>query len=88
MHIFLVMLPATEDLGLKQPEEVILAGIWTFNMVGYNKAKMPLIKGQSTLDIIDMTCVQCLIGRMPIGGGIEAIIDCTGNIQKAYLLKD
>lgn len=57
-------------------------------MVGYNKAKMPLVKGQSTLDIVDMTCVQCLIGRVPTGGGIEAIIDRTGDTQKAYLLED
>jgi hypothetical protein len=88
MHIFLVTLPATEDLGFEQPEEVILAGIRTFNVVGHNKAKMPLIRGESTLDIVDIRCVQCLIGRVPIGGGIEAIIDRTGNIQKAYLVED
>jgi hypothetical protein len=79
-HIFLLTLPAAEDLGFEQPEEVILAGIRTFKMVGHNKAKMPLINGESTLDIIDITCVQCLIGRVLIGGGIEAIIDRTGSL--------
>jgi hypothetical protein len=88
LHVFLVTLPAAEDLGFEQPKEVILAGIQTFSMVGHNKAKMPLISGESTLDIVDITCVQCLIGRVPIGGGIEVIIDHTGNTQKAYLVED
>jgi hypothetical protein len=87
-HIFLVMIPATEDLGFEKPEEVIFAGIQTFNVVGHNKAKMPLIKGESTFDVVDLSCLQCLIGRVPVGGGTEAVIDRTGSIQSAILVND
>jgi hypothetical protein len=87
-HIFLVTLPAAEDLGFEQPEEVIFAGIRTFNVVGQNKAQMPLIKGESTFDLVDITCLQCLIGRVPVGGGMEAIIDRTGSIQNAVLVNE
>jgi hypothetical protein len=64
-HILLVSLPTTPTLGLNQPATFILATIRT--------CYSPHVKGvngvyyysrEGSLEVVDMDCVQCLVGRV------------------------
>ena len=40
------------------------------------------------LDIVDVTTVQCLVGRIPIGNGRWAIIDRSGSLARALVVEN
>ncbi|THH18872.1 hypothetical protein EW146_g2190 [Bondarzewia mesenterica] len=83
-HIFVIQLPANTDLGFTTPETVILAALspckidaehGTLDIHYYSKEN-------STLDIVDIQCIQCVVGRIK-DGSRWAIIDRSGSLARA-----
>lgn len=79
-HIFVVRLGVSKRLKLKKPETLILAAIRSCANVqtrgsGYN---IPFYKQEGPLELVDMNCVQCVVGRMK-DGNEWAILDRNRN---------
>ncbi|THU85150.1 hypothetical protein K435DRAFT_686143 [Dendrothele bispora CBS 962.96] len=75
-HIFVVDLPAASELGLEKQTTFILAGIEQFNFSYYSKL--------APLEVLDITCIQCLVGRVVAGPSQWAIIDRSGTLERSY----
>jgi len=89
-HLFVVDLPQELQVGLECPITVILAGIMPCKI---NAAHKTLdihyyIKESSTESIVDMTCVQCLVGQVQYVENRWAIIDCSGSLSHAVWVTD
>jgi hypothetical protein len=48
---------------------------------------MPIYQRIGKTEVVDMTCVQCLVSRVPTGPK-WAIIDHTGTIQQSVHVRD
>lgn len=74
-HIFVIRLRASPILRLKEKTTLILAAIRTCaNPQVKGESSLPYYSREGHLEIIDMSCVQCLIGRVK-DGNEWAIID-------------
>lgn len=71
-HIYVVKMPATSDLcGPREtPREdtLVLAVVQSFILAKHRIAKStPVSEGTGRLEVVDMTSVQCLVGRVSQG---------------------
>ncbi|KAF5374458.1 hypothetical protein D9615_009129 [Tricholomella constricta] len=82
-NIFVVKLPATPDLELVQPATLILAAIRTCTVEAENSLDMHYYKRQGRTEVVDMTSVQCVVGRVKVGN-MYAIIDRSGSMARGY----
>ncbi|KII93389.1 hypothetical protein PLICRDRAFT_99540, partial [Plicaturopsis crispa FD-325 SS-3] len=82
-HILVVNLPASPDLGLTTPTALILAAIRTCDVEAHNDLDMHYYSHYGRLEVVDITCLQCLVGRVPVGNR-WAIIDRSGDLARAY----
>lgn len=87
-HIYVVTMPATQELcGPNEPpheETLILAVIQVFSLARHRIAKStPITSGIGRLEVVDMTTVQYLVGRIPQGKD-WAIIDRTRTILPSF----
>jgi hypothetical protein len=88
-NIFVVTLPACPTLQLEKPEVFILAGIQTCADVHLgNGMEMPYYKKLGSYEVVDMSCIQCLVGRVPLGQQQWAIIDRSGTIQRSIYVPE
>jgi hypothetical protein len=84
-NILVVRLPATPQLALDTGSTLILAGIRqcvnAINSMGLFYSKM------GRFEVVDMTCVQCLVGRVE-NDKRWAIIDRSGELQRSFYAAD
>jgi hypothetical protein len=89
-------LPASAVLGLDQPQYVVFAVVKTCRLAQFEdenreSGELPIdIHYYSTwgsLDVVDLTTLQCVIGRIQIGK-LTAIIDRTGLLERAWYNED
>jgi hypothetical protein len=74
-HIFVVSLPASLPLRLQQRTTIILAAIRTCsNLRMQSDNGMHYYSREGHLEVVDMECVQCLVGRVK-DGNEWAIVD-------------
>ncbi|KIJ65988.1 hypothetical protein HYDPIDRAFT_87730 [Hydnomerulius pinastri MD-312] len=87
-HIFLVRVPPEPSLGLTTSAVIFLAAIAPCQLDSTPSHLTSLdihfyTALGVTLDIVDIVCVQCLVGRVPIGGGRWALVDRSGSLARA-----
>ena len=89
-HLFVVDLPQEPQAGLERPTTVVLAGITTCKINAIHEALdiHYYIKESSTESIIDVTCVQCLVGQVQYAANRWAIIDRSGSLSRAVWVPD
>ncbi|KAJ3931913.1 MAG: hypothetical protein NXY57DRAFT_1048699 [Lentinula lateritia] len=76
-HILVVGLSAAEELGLLSETTFILAAI--------DISGAPYYERMGTLEVVDMSVIQCLVGRiMAMDGRQTSIIDRTNTLQSSY----
>jgi hypothetical protein len=81
-HIFVIEMPAARQLGVSNPEILILGAILTCNIEEHNDLDMHYYKTHGRTEVVDITTVQCLVGRIRDRGS-WAIIDRSGNLARA-----
>ena len=90
-HIIVVQLPPAQELdpNLISPSTYILAAIHTCEVEAQNSMGMPVYSKMGRTEVVDITSVQCLIGRVPTGRNNQwVIIDRTGVTQQSVHLRD
>ncbi|KAL1740480.1 hypothetical protein HDZ31DRAFT_47434, partial [Schizophyllum fasciatum] len=101
-HIFLVQLPAAarKDLdcddndtaAVEEPVVLILASIHRCETTTVRPIPGPVYSAMGRQEVVDMTSLQCLVGRTrsPLGPGSEpwAIIDRSDAINRSYYIPD
>jgi len=80
-----VQLPQSAELGLEQPTVLVLAGIKSCILTAKNSLEMPYYSDQGRYEVVDITTVQCLIGRIRRGNK-WGIIDRSGNLVQTYFV--
>ncbi|KAJ7073432.1 hypothetical protein B0H15DRAFT_792867 [Mycena belliarum] len=84
-NIFVVKLPAAGELNLIEPTTLILAAISQCKIVAHNDLDMHYYRDEGAVQVVDMTSVQCLVGRIKTTSGREwVILDRSGNLARPY----
>jgi hypothetical protein len=91
-HIYVICFPeACKDLGLSNPTTIILAAIKTciLDVVDpqFQSLDIRLCSGEGALHVIDVTSLQCLVGRIR-DRDMWAIIDRSGQLARALYIED
>ncbi|THU76673.1 hypothetical protein K435DRAFT_824523 [Dendrothele bispora CBS 962.96] len=87
-NIFVVHFPAVREFDHEE-QTYVLAGIHTCEgLKKDNGMKMPYYDKMGRYEVVDISCVQCLVGRVKVSDNSWAIVDRTGEIQRAYYLGD
>ena len=81
-HIFIINMPAAQQLGIPKPEILILGTILTCNIEEQNDPDMHYYKTHGRTEVVDITTVQCLVDHVK-NCGSWAIIDRSGNLARA-----
>ena len=81
-HIFVVEMPAAHQLGITEPEILILGAILTCDIKEKNDLDMHYYRTHGRTEVVDITTVQCLVGRVKDRGS-WTIIDRSGNLAQA-----
>lgn len=89
IHIFVVTLPPSERLRTNEPAVHFLAAIETCEIErSRDDIDAHYYTKLGSLDMVDVTCIQCLVGRIRVEGG-WAIIDRSGDLARAiYAAQD
>jgi hypothetical protein len=91
-HLYLVRFEeANRVLGLDHPTTVIMAAIR--NCKVDDKVEVPgldlhFYSQMGAMNVVDVTALQCLVGRVPDGKDSWAIIDRSGSLARAMYLDD
>lgn len=88
----MVRLPAAreldrQDASLHSETTYILAAVNRCVISARNSMDMPIYDRLGRTEVVDITSVQCLIGRVPVGSQ-WAIIDRTGEVQQSVHVQD
>ena len=75
------------------PENLILVEIQPCKLLSqHSTLDIHYYKDYGTPLVFDVTCIQCLVGRIPLGGGGSAntwaIIDRSGTLAQAFYTGD
>ncbi|KAL6308889.1 hypothetical protein BKA93DRAFT_815202 [Sparassis latifolia] len=82
-HIFAVRLAPSQPLQLTEPTTLILATIKSCRIErSHNTLDIYFFSDTGAVDVIDISCIQCVISRVP-DGDHWAIIDCSGSLARA-----
>ena len=85
LRILCLTIPATPDLNLSHSEILVLAEIQPCKIFSrHSSLDIQYYKDYGTPLIFDITCIQCLVGRIKLDGGRWAIIDRSGTLAQAY----
>ncbi|KAI0046026.1 hypothetical protein FA95DRAFT_1583188 [Auriscalpium vulgare] len=90
-HIFAIRMPRCVELGIAAPETIFLAGITQCQVEATHSAlDIQYYKQESkTEEIVDIQCIQCLVGRVrDVGNPRWAIIDRSGSLSRALYEPD
>ncbi|EIN05119.1 hypothetical protein PUNSTDRAFT_29607, partial [Punctularia strigosozonata HHB-11173 SS5] len=84
-HIFVLRLPASQTLGIKKDETVLFAVIRTCDVTRrHPRLDIHYYERTGRLEVVDVTAIQCLVGRIPVPTSNEwAIIDRSGTLARA-----
>jgi hypothetical protein len=86
-HIFVVQLAASKKLKLTQPMTLILAAIRACTHLQLEGNGIYYYDREGTMDVVDMKCVQCLVGRVS-DRDRWAIIDRSDNSARPLFILD
>ena len=86
-HIFVVRLAASKTLKLAQPTTLILAAIRACACPQLESNGVYYYDREGTLEVVDMKCVQCLVGRVS-DRSRWAIIDRSDNSARPVFILD
>jgi len=86
-HIFVVKLPVIASLRLTEPRTIFLAGIRPCDVVAFDSLGNQYYSKLGQLGAVDMTCVQCVVGRVKVDN-LWAIIDRSGHASPSAYLED
>jgi hypothetical protein len=81
-NIVVVHFSATAQLALDAEATVILAGIRQCEINATNSMETSFYSRKGRFEVVDITCVQCLIGRIQ-NGQRWAIIDRSDRLQQS-----
>ncbi|KIK15583.1 hypothetical protein PISMIDRAFT_114957, partial [Pisolithus microcarpus 441] len=83
-HIIVLHLSNSVEVDGSAPT-IFLAAIQPCKVTGFNNLDMHFFSDlQKSTNMVDMTCVQCVVGRVADSGGrLWAIIDRSGNLARA-----
>lgn len=81
-HIFLVRIPAAKALGITKNTIVLLAAIRNCNILTKNDLDMHYYQNFGRLDVVDVTCLQCLVARV-LDDKTWVIFDRSGSLSRA-----
>jgi hypothetical protein len=89
LHIFVVELPPAPDLdpSLQGPTTYLLAAIHRCEVDARSPIGMPSYQSMGRTEVVDLSCVQCLIGRV-WAKDRWVILDRSGAIQQAVHVQD
>ena len=92
LHIVVVRLPPARELSprdtsLRSETTYILAVVNRCVITARNSMDMPIYDRMGRIEAVDITSIQCLIGRIPVGAQ-WAIIDRTGEVQQSVHVRD
>ncbi|RDB24679.1 hypothetical protein Hypma_008169 [Hypsizygus marmoreus] len=82
-NIFVVRLPATRDLRLTEPMTLILAAIKSCHVDAHNSLDMQYYQMHGRTEVVNMTTVQCVVGRVKVNSR-WAILDWSGGLTQAF----
>jgi hypothetical protein len=82
-NIVVVHLSSTAQLVLDSCSTLILAAIRQCEVNATNSIGMPFYSKMGRFEVVDMTCVQCLIGRIKTDQQ-WAIIDRSDGLQQSH----
>jgi hypothetical protein len=83
-HIFLVRISTAMALGLTEGAEVLLAAVRNCNILSSNDLDMHYYQDFGCLDVVDVTCLQCLVARAPVEK-TWVIFDRSGTLSRAVV---
>ncbi|KAJ6559311.1 hypothetical protein B0H10DRAFT_1845888 [Mycena sp. CBHHK59/15] len=84
-HIFVVKIPRAWELQLTEETTLILVAIRTCEVNTHNDLDMHYYQKDGRLEVVDMTSVQCLVGRFKTTNGKHwVIVDRSGNLARPY----
>ena len=87
-HLFVILLPPDTALHFTKPTIHILASIRTCKIErGNEDLDIHYYSKLGGLDVLDITCVQCAMGRIPCKNG-WAIIDRSGDLARAFYVPE
>jgi hypothetical protein len=85
LNIFVVRLPPAPELKLKEEETLILAAIQNCPITARNDLDMHYYRKEGSIEVVDMSNIQCLVGRIKTTNGRDwVIIDRSGNLARPY----
>ena len=89
-HIFHVRMPATDDLHLDKPENLLLASIKNCPIEQHNVNDLDMHyyrNEEGYTEVVDISAIQCLVGRV-FDRGWWTIIDRSGKLARAEAVED
>ena len=88
-RIFVVSLPSDAGLCITEPTVHILTSIKTCKVEHSNAAlNIHYYSKLGGLDILDITCIQCVVGRIPCANNSWAIIDRSGDLACMFYVPE
>jgi hypothetical protein len=81
-HIFLVCIPTARALGMTKDTVVLLAAIRNCSILTNNDLDMHYYQDLGCLDVVDITCLQCLVARA-LDEKTWVIFDRSGSLSRA-----
>ncbi|EPS93333.1 hypothetical protein FOMPIDRAFT_1136369, partial [Fomitopsis schrenkii] len=82
-YIVVLHFPVCHPLGLREPTTIALAAICSCPIVKSHKdLDIHYYTKEGAIDVVDLTCVQCVIGRVKDGNS-WAVIDRSGSLSRA-----
>ncbi|OSC98297.1 hypothetical protein PYCCODRAFT_1418135 [Trametes coccinea BRFM310] len=88
-NVYVVDLPASDELGTTSPSTLLLAAIRTVSTVRALDLAMPFYRKEGVLEVVDLAAVQCVVGRVfDVRRNWWAIIDRSGPYAQAEFIDD
>ena len=91
-HIYVVRIPQTPALDINNEETLILAEVRTCIPRYTNDLGMVYYEKVRSAEVVDMSCIQCLVGRIPIpreqGPQLWAVVDRSGGLSRAIYAEE
>ncbi len=83
-NVFVVQLPSNPRLGLPNATTLILAAIWCCDILAtpIDGLGTPYYENMGRREVVDVTCVQCLVGHVKVRNG-WGIIDRSSELNRA-----
>jgi hypothetical protein len=85
LNIFVITLPACPDFE-PEPSTIVLVAIRVCEITEHDSLGMYFYDGMGRIDIVDLSCLQCLVGRVRLANGTWAVLDRSGDLERAYYI--